>query len=58
MNEDQAKAAFAAALASYTPGFGTFFLAKLLGLAVTYDGESCTVAMTAQDWMFNPQGTP
>ncbi len=57
MDEDQAKAAFTAALASHSPGFGTFFLARLLGLAITYEGESCTVAMRAQDWMFNPQGT-
>jgi acyl-coenzyme A thioesterase 13 len=57
MNEDLAKAAFDAALASYSPGFGTFFLARLLGLEITYGTESCTVEMLVADWMFNPQGT-
>jgi acyl-coenzyme A thioesterase 13 len=57
MDEDKAKAAFEAALASHSPGFGTFFLARLLGLTISYGEESCTVELQATDWMFNPQGT-
>jgi acyl-coenzyme A thioesterase 13 len=57
MDEEQARIAFAAALASYSPGFGTFFLARLLGLAISYGEDSCTVELQAADWMFNPQGT-
>ena len=57
MNEAQAQAAFSQALASHSPGFGSFFLARLLGLAIEYPGETCSVAFEVADWMYNPQGT-
>ena len=49
--------AFERALATSSPGFGTFFLARLLGLEISYAGETCTVELTAAEGMYNPQGT-
>jgi uncharacterized protein (TIGR00369 family) len=57
VNEDEAKAAFAQALASYRPEFGHFFLARLFGLEVGYEGETCVVTAPVQEWMLNPQGS-
>ena len=57
MDAEQARAAFMDALATQAPGFGTFFLARLLGLEITYPNETCVIGFTAADWMFNPQGT-
>ncbi len=37
--------------------FGSFFLARLLGMTVSYAAESCTVAFDAAPPLFNPQGT-
>ena len=37
--------------------FGSFFLSRLFGFAITYDGESCSVAFEVVPQMFNPQGT-
>ncbi len=57
LNEAQARAAFTQAIATHEPAFGTFFLARLLGLEIAYADDRCTVAFTVADWMFNPQGT-
>jgi len=57
MDEKAARAAFEAALLSQAPGFGTFFLSRLLDLDITYAGETCAVKMDIRDWMHNPQGT-
>ena len=57
MDEAAARLAFERAMASHRPGFGTFFLAQLLGLDIAYAGETCTVTFTPAEWMFNPQGT-
>jgi uncharacterized protein (TIGR00369 family) len=57
MDEDQAKAAFAEALASYEPDFGKFFLARLFGLDVSYEEETCVVTAPVRDFTFNPQGS-
>ena len=56
---DQAKvrAAFERAIAGTREAFGDFFLARLLGLEVTYPGDACEVAFEAADFLFNPQGT-
>jgi|SRR3954453_21998940 uncharacterized protein (TIGR00369 family) len=37
--------------------FGSFFLSRLLGIEVSYRGETCTVIFEAVETMFNPQGT-
>ena len=37
--------------------FGSFFLARLLGMSVSYEAEACTVAFEAVPPLFNPQGT-
>jgi len=57
MDEAAARAAFEAALRDHAPGFGTFFLARLLGLDITYGEETCCVKLPVQEFMYNPQGT-
>ena len=37
--------------------FGSFFLSRLLGMTVSYEGETCTVTFDAVPPLFNPQGT-
>jgi len=37
--------------------FGSFFLSRLLGFAVSYEGERCIVGFEAIPTLFNPQGT-
>ena len=37
--------------------FGSFFLARLLGMTVRYEAEACIVAFEAVPPLFNPQGT-
>jgi uncharacterized protein (TIGR00369 family) len=54
---DQARAAFARAVAGEREVFGDFFLARLFGLEVTFPDEACEVAFEVRDFMFNPQGT-
>ncbi len=57
MDEDAARQAFEEALRTHRPDFGTFFLAKLFGLGISYTDESCIVEFTVRDFMFNPQGS-
>jgi uncharacterized protein (TIGR00369 family) len=57
VDEDAARQAFEEALRTHHPGFGTFFLAKLFGLEISYVDESCIVEFTVRDFMFNPQGS-
>ena len=57
MDHDAARAAFDNALATHSPGFGTFFLARLLNLDIGYGEDTCTVQMAIQDFMYNPQGS-
>ena len=37
--------------------FGSFFLARLLGMTVAYEADACTVSFDAVPTLFNPQGT-
>ena len=37
--------------------FGSFFLARLLGMSVSYEAEACIVAFDAVPPLCNPQGT-
>lgn len=57
MDEAAARAAFEQAITNYKQDFGTFFLAKLFGLDIQYDADSCVVSLDLKDFMFNPQGT-
>ena len=58
IDENAARRAFEHAISDHQQEFGRFFLARLLGLAVSYpDTDSCLVEFEALDFMFNPQGT-
>ncbi len=52
-----ALAAFQRATAGQQEVFGDFFLARLLGLEITYPDGGCEVAFEVADFMYNPQGT-
>jgi uncharacterized protein (TIGR00369 family) len=56
MDEAAARAAFEQALQTYHQDFGTFFLARLFGLELTYEDDTCVVTGAVKDFMFNPQG--
>ena len=57
MDENAARAAFEEALRTHKPAFGSFFLAKLFGLEITYtEEETCRIEVDVKDFMFNPQG--
>lgn len=47
------------ALATASPGFGTFLLARLLDLSISYDDDeqTCTVDLPYADFLRNPQGS-
>jgi len=58
IDEAAARTAFESALAEHDQTFGTFFLARLLGMEISYPNEdTCLVTMDVKDFMFNPQGT-
>jgi acyl-CoA thioesterase len=57
INEDVAQARFTSAMATYSQTFSTFFLAKLMGLQISFPGETCVVEMEVHDFLFNPQGS-
>ncbi|MGV7030659.1 PaaI family thioesterase [Methylobacterium symbioticum] len=50
-------AMLARAQASGAQEFGSFFLSRLLGFNVSYEGERCIVRFEAVPPLFNPQGT-
>ena len=56
MDEKSAREAFETAFATQKPVFGEFFLARLLGLDISYPGENCVIEFEVKDFMFNPQG--
>lgn len=57
MDEAAARRAFEDALSAYRQDFGAFFLARLLGLEISYPGETCVITFAPADFLFNPQGT-
>jgi uncharacterized protein (TIGR00369 family) len=57
MDEVAARRIFEEALATQEPAFGKFFLARFLGFDISFEDETCTVAFTVRDDMFNPQGS-
>jgi uncharacterized protein (TIGR00369 family) len=57
VDEHAAREAFDEALRTHRPDFGTFFLARLFGLSISYTDETCLVQVPVRDFMFNPQGS-
>lgn len=57
MDETAARRAFEDALGHYEQAFDRFFLLRLLGLEVRYEGETCVIAFEPRDFLFNPQGS-
>ena len=57
MDEAAARIAFDQALATHVPDFGTFFLARLLGLEVSFPEDRSEVRFEVRDFLFNPQGS-
>ena len=57
MDEALARRAFDLAIESHKPDFGTFFLARLLALDISYRDEKCIIQFPVQDFLFNPQGS-
>jgi uncharacterized protein (TIGR00369 family) len=57
MDEAAARRVFEEALETQTPEFGTFFLARLIGLDISYGEGRSTVRFPVHDFMFNPQGS-
>jgi uncharacterized protein (TIGR00369 family) len=45
------------ALADPRQQFGSFFLSRLLGFTVSFEGERCIVEFEVTRLLFNPQGT-
>jgi uncharacterized protein (TIGR00369 family) len=54
---ETAQAMLDRALADSRQEFGSFFLSRLLGFSVSYEGEMCVVAFEAVAPLFNPQGS-
>jgi uncharacterized protein (TIGR00369 family) len=57
IDEALAATAFAGAIETYRQEFDKFFLAKFLGLEISYVGRVCRVELEVRDYMFNPQGS-
>lgn len=57
MDEALARDRFEHALEHHRPVFGEFFLARFLGLRVSYGDQTCRVDLPTADYMFNPQGS-
>ena len=57
MNEHIARERINTALRDYKQEFGSFFIAKMLGLKISYSEESCDIEIPVDDFLFNPQGT-
>lgn len=57
MDGSTARDVFEKAIATHEPAFGTFFLARLLDLDITYSEETCRISFPVRDFLFNPQGS-
>lgn len=55
--EQIGQAMLARALSEDRQEFGSFFLSRLLGLAIAYEDDRCLVTFEAAPPLFNPQGT-
>ena len=57
MDTTQAREIIEAAVGDGRQEFGSFFLSRLFGMTVSYEGCSCLVSLEAKPFMFNPQGS-
>ncbi len=57
MDEALARERFEHALEHQRPVFGEFFLARVLGLQVSYGDQTCRVDLPTAAYMYNPQGS-
>ena len=57
MDEIVARGRIESALTNYKQEFGSFFIAKMLGLEILYQENSCIIKFPVEDFLFNPQGT-
>jgi uncharacterized protein (TIGR00369 family) len=57
IDQAAARAAFERAAGGAQETFGDFFIARLLGLDITYPDGACEVKFAVHDFMHNPQGT-
>lgn len=57
MDEAAARQAFDEALRTHRPAFEHFFMARMLGLEISYKEGVCIVELEVKDFMFNPQGS-
>lgn len=57
MDETILREVFETALAEHAPSFGTFFLARLLELEISYLDDTCRITFPIRAHFFNPGGT-
>ncbi len=57
MNEDVARKALERALSEYDHVSGGFFLERLLGCELSFDGDICVLRLEVEDFLFNSAGT-
>lgn len=57
MDETLARERFEHALEHHRPAFGDFFLARFLGLQVSYGDQTCRVDLPTAEYLYNPQGS-
>jgi uncharacterized protein (TIGR00369 family) len=57
MDKSQVQEIFEAAAADGRQEFGSFFLSRLFGMAVSYEEETCVVFFEVKPFMHNPQGS-
>ncbi len=57
MNRDDAQQILETAVGDGSQEFGSFFLSRLFGMNVSYEGESCIVSFEVKPFQYNPQGS-
>lgn len=57
MDEAQVRELIVAAMGDGRHEFGSFFLSRFFGMAVSYEADACIVSLDVKPYMFNPQGS-
>jgi len=57
MDEKRARGMFDTALGDYRQEFAHFFIARMMGLEISYPDDFCRVDFPVADFLFNPQGS-
>ncbi|MDA9529947.1 MULTISPECIES: PaaI family thioesterase [unclassified Bradyrhizobium] len=57
MQEAQVRELIVAAMGDGRHEFGSFFLSRFFGMAVSYETDTCVVSLDVKPYMFNPQGS-